>query len=173
MPMPEFLRALRERVGHAPLFLSGVAGVVLDAEDRLLLTRRSDLGYWALPSGIVEPGEQPARTLHRELGEECDVTVRIEGLVSLRSGDEVRYPNGDRASYLTALFRCRLQAGTARVADEESTAVGWFAPAALEELHADGVLPAHQLMRAREGLAWQPGEPARFDAFDAGSGGVH
>ncbi|MCI2267131.1 hypothetical protein [Sediminivirga luteola] len=88
---------------------------------------------------------------------------RIEGLVSLRSGDEVRYPNGDRASYLTALFRCRLQAGTARVADEESTAVGWFAPAALEELHADGVLPAHQHMRAREGLAWQPGEPAGFD----------
>lgn len=36
------------------------------------------------------------------------------------------YPNGDEAQYLNHTFRCRYLGGTAHVADDESSQVGWF-----------------------------------------------
>ncbi|RCV47204.1 NUDIX hydrolase, partial [Marinitenerispora sediminis] len=39
MATPEFILELRKRVGHDPLWLMGVTGVVLDAADRILLHR--------------------------------------------------------------------------------------------------------------------------------------
>ena len=45
-----------------------------------------------------------------------------------RHGDRrPRRAPGDHAQYLDHTFRCRYVAGEARVADDESVAVGWFA----------------------------------------------
>jgi ADP-ribose pyrophosphatase YjhB (NUDIX family) len=46
--------------------------VVVDPDDRMLLVRFAfpDLEVWAAPGGGVEPGEDPAETLRRELLEE-------------------------------------------------------------------------------------------------------
>lgn len=57
MPIPEFITALRSHVGHAPLWLSGVSGVVRDDHGRILLTHRADTAEWAVVSGVLEPGE--------------------------------------------------------------------------------------------------------------------
>jgi hypothetical protein len=46
----------------------------------------------------------------------------------------LHYPNGDQAQYLDLTFRCRPVAGEARVNDDESLEVGWFAPDALPDL---------------------------------------
>jgi ADP-ribose pyrophosphatase YjhB (NUDIX family) len=118
VPIPDFVVALRARVGTDPLWLPGVTGVVLDDADRVLLVRRSDSGRWALVSGIVEPGENPAAGLVREVLEETGVVA----------------PNGDRARYLDTTFLCRYVSGTAVVGDDEATDVGWFA---LDEVPAD------------------------------------
>ena len=69
MPVPDFLKLLREHVGHDLLPLVGVTAVVLDQE-KVLLHRRSDDGRWATPGGILEPGEQPAPAVVREVWEE-------------------------------------------------------------------------------------------------------
>ena len=131
MPIPDFVRRLRERVGTDELWLPGVSGVILDADGRLLLGRRSDNGLWAVVSGILEPGEQPANAIVREAAEETGVVVEVVALTMLRSEAPVGYPNGDRARYLDACFWCRALGGDAKVGDDESTEVRWFAPDAL------------------------------------------
>ncbi|MFJ1757948.1 NUDIX hydrolase [Kitasatospora sp. NPDC088134] len=134
MGIPAFLAELRSVVGTMPLWLSGVSAVVLDDDGRVLLGRRADDGRWAVIGGILDPGEQPADAVVRECLEETGVTVRPEALVSVGVTPMIEYPNGDRSQYLDLVFRCRLVSGEARVNDDESLEVGWFAPDALPEL---------------------------------------
>lgn len=134
MPAPDFVLALRSAIGPDPLFLSGVTGVVRNDRGEVLLGRRADNGLWALISGILEPGEQPAHGLVREIEEETGVQVRVEGISSVWVMPEVTYPNGDRAQYLDVCFVCRHVSGEARVNDDESLEVAWFTPDAVPEL---------------------------------------
>jgi 8-oxo-dGTP pyrophosphatase MutT (NUDIX family) len=134
VPVPAFIQSMRAKVGHDLLWLSGVSGVVVDDAGRLLLTRRADSGAWALPSGIIEPGEQPATALRREIAEETGVVADVERLVLVQSLDPQAYPNGDRVQYLDLTFACRYVRGEACVCDDENLEVRWFAACALPEL---------------------------------------
>lgn len=125
MPIPEFITRLRSRVGTDLLWMPGVTAAVLDG-DRALLGQRADTGRWALISGILEPGEQPAVGIVREVAEETAVETEVVALTSVTAGGELTYPNGDRAQYLDLTFWCRPLRGEPRVADDESLAVGWF-----------------------------------------------
>jgi len=159
VPIPTFVAELRAHVGTALLWLPGVTAVTLDADDRVLLVRRSDNGRWALVSGIVEPGEEPARALAREVEEETGVVVDVVALAYADVTPPVTYPNGDRAQYLDLTFVCRYVRGTAVVADEESTEVGWFPLDALPE-----PMTASSLDRLAHALAFRadPTAGARF-----------
>ncbi len=125
MPVPDFVRELREKIGTDPLWLIGVTAIVLDG-DRVLLARRRDTGDWATVSGIVEPGEHPAVTAVREVEEETGVTAVVERLAAVSVSKPIVYPNGDRTQYTDLTFRCRYVSGEAHVADDESVEVGWF-----------------------------------------------
>ncbi|GAA4419596.1 NUDIX domain-containing protein [Georgenia halophila] len=126
MPVPEFVIRLRAHIGHDLLWLPGVTGVVLDDDDQVLLGRRADNGLWALPSGILEPGEEPAVGLIREIEEETAVVAEAVALTSVSAGHRVTYPNGDVSQYLDLTFLCRYVSGEARVADDESIDVAWL-----------------------------------------------
>jgi 8-oxo-dGTP diphosphatase len=132
VPTPEYITAIRRVYGQGRLLLPGVSAVVIrnDLEPgrvHLLLTRRSDTGRWSLPAGIVEPFEQPAASILRELEEETRITAEVERLALLRTDPDVVYPNGDRCQFVAMCFRCRYVSGEAQVGDEESTEVAWFA----------------------------------------------
>jgi ADP-ribose pyrophosphatase YjhB (NUDIX family) len=124
VPVPEFIVQLRERIGHDLLWLPGVTAVVLEG-DSVLLVRRSDNGSWSPVTGIVDPGERPARTAVREVREETGVECVVEELVWVGVTEPVVHVNGDRAQYLDHTFRCRYVDGTPRVADDESLEVRW------------------------------------------------
>ncbi|MDG9701067.1 NUDIX domain-containing protein [Streptomyces sp. DH37] len=134
MATPDFIRELRAGVGRRLLFLPGVSAVVFDDEGRVLLGRRADTGHWSVIGGIPEPGEQPADAAVREVYEETAVRVVPERLVLVQTLAPVRYPNGDVCQFVDMSFRCRAVGGRARVNDEESLEVGWFAPDALPPL---------------------------------------
>lgn len=134
MPIPEFVVALRAKIGHAPLPLSGVTAVVLDDRDRVLLVRRSDTGRWALTTGCLEPGEQPASGALREVMEETGVEAEVERLISIEALDLATGPNGDEVYWLNIGFRCRMVRGQAKVNDDESVDVAWFEMGAVPEL---------------------------------------
>jgi ADP-ribose pyrophosphatase YjhB (NUDIX family) len=126
MPIPDFIRALRRKIGHDALTLPGVTAVVLDEQDRVLLVRRSDNGQWALVTGCLEPGEQPAAGAVREILEETGVEAVVERLLGIEALDLSVAPNGDQVYWLDVAFRCRAVSGEAHVNDDESLEVGWF-----------------------------------------------
>ena len=136
MPTPEFVVALRRKIGHDPLWLPGVGGVVFNDEGHVLLGQRSDNGRWTIITGMVDPGEEPAEALRREVLEETGVVVEVEYLLDTSVVGPITYPNGDVCTFLTLDFRCRWVGGTARVNDDESLDVRWFPLDDLPELNA-------------------------------------
>jgi len=128
VPVPDFVLALRRHVGHARLPLTGVCAVVLRTDrggPEVLYGRRSDNGLWSLPSGIVEPGEQPATTVVREVWEELRVEVETERLALVTSDPDIRYPNDDVCQYVSLTFRCRYVSGEAALGDDETLEFAW------------------------------------------------
>ena len=129
MPVPPFILQLRRRLGHERLFLTGVTAVVVRDDGgptrAVLYGRRSDNGLWALPSGIVEPGEQAATTVVREVHEELGVAVEPERLALVTTDPPITYPNGDVCQFVSLTFRCRYTGGEAVVGDDESLEVAW------------------------------------------------
>jgi 8-oxo-dGTP diphosphatase len=133
MPLSPYIARMRAHVGHDLLLLPGVSAVVRDDAGRVLLARRSDNGRWSLPAGVVDPGEQPADALLREVYEETGVRVAIDRVGGVATHPVV-YPNGDVCEYLNVWFRCRAVGGTPTVDGDESLAVAWFDPDDLPEL---------------------------------------
>lgn len=146
--MSPYVQSLRASVGHGLLLLPGVTAVVFDDAGRLLLGKRTDNGQWALIAGVMDPGEQPAETIVREVYEETAVHVVPERVTSVLTQPAVTYPNGDRCEYVDITFRCRAVGGVARVNDDESLAVGWFA--------LDDLPPIAELVRHRIECALRP-----------------
>jgi 8-oxo-dGTP pyrophosphatase MutT (NUDIX family) len=66
-------------------------------------------GVWALPKGLIDPGESAAETALREVAEETGLTGRLEG----KLGD-VRYVytrGGERIFKVVSFFLLRWRAG--------------------------------------------------------------
>ncbi|WP_432967705.1 NUDIX hydrolase [Dactylosporangium sp. CA-233914] len=150
--MSEYLRNLRKHVGHDLLLVPGVSAVVLNDSGQLLLGRRSDTGSWSLPAGMIDPGEQPADAIVREVREEAGIEIAVERIAGVAM-HPVQYPNGDRCDYLNVWFRCRHVSGQARVNDEESLDMRWFAPHALPPVEAFARHRIEQTLRD-EPAAW-------------------
>jgi len=125
MAISEYVAGLRKLVGHDLLMLPGVSAVVLNDAGEILLGRRSDNGAWSLPAGTIDPGEQPAEAIIREIYEETGVHATIDRLAGVALHPVV-YPHGDRCEYLNVFFRCTATGGEARVNDGEMTEVAWF-----------------------------------------------
>ena len=133
MATPDFVLALRAKIGHDPLWLSGVSAVVLRG-DEVLLVRRADNGAWTPVTGIIDPGEQPAIAAERETLEEAGIVARADALCWVQVTDEVRYENGDRSRYIDLVLCCSYVSGDPYPVDGENSAVAWFRLDALPEL---------------------------------------
>lgn len=129
----DFVLELRRHIGHDLLWMPGVTGVVvrtgghdpracLDPADvEILIVKRSDNGRWTPVTGIVDPGEEPAVALVREVEEEAGVRARPLRLVSTEVVGPMTYPNGDRAVYLDSAFLLIWEGGEPWPADGENT----------------------------------------------------
>lgn len=133
MATPDFVLALRDKIGHHPLWLSGVTAVVIRG-DEVLLVRRADNGAWTPVTGIIDPGEQPAVAAEREILEEAGLVARAEAITWVQVIPEITYENGDRSQYLDLVFRCVWVSGDPYPADGENSEARWYRLDALPEL---------------------------------------
>jgi 8-oxo-dGTP pyrophosphatase MutT (NUDIX family) len=157
MAIPEFIQEIRAKAGETLLLLPGVVMVIFDDQGRVLLNQRTDTGRWALISGIPDPGEQPAEAAVREIAEETGVSAVVERVLSVFMNEPIVYPNGDHAQYIDIVLLCRAVGGQARVNDDESLDVRWFA--------TDELPPLGPIARSRIDLALRD-EPTHFVPAD-------
>jgi 8-oxo-dGTP pyrophosphatase MutT (NUDIX family) len=104
----------------------------------------------------MEPGEEPAESLVREVREETALEVVPERIVGVYSGPDfhVRYGNGDEAMIVSITFACRSLGGEPRINDDESLELRYFAPDALPAMES------RHRMRIEDALRGDP--RARF-----------
>ena len=129
MPMSEYVRSLRDRIGRDLLLIPSVSVAVLDDAGRILMVRAIDDGLWATPGGMMEPLETPADAAVRETWEETGLLVAPTAILGVFGGPEcaIQYPNGDRIAWVATLFAARVTGGAARPDGIETDAVRYVA----------------------------------------------
>ena len=103
-----------------------VGGLAYDQQGRLLLIERAHepgRGLWSVPGGRVEPGENDATALVREMCEETWLTVRPEHLVG----------TAIRGRFHIYDYRCTVLGGELRAGDD-AAAARWCDTAELARL---------------------------------------
>jgi len=66
MAISDYLRRLRERIGHDLVLLPAVTVLIWDDDGRLLLMREAQTGLWQTVGGMVDPDEAPSDAACRE-----------------------------------------------------------------------------------------------------------
>jgi 8-oxo-dGTP pyrophosphatase MutT (NUDIX family) len=166
MPISDYMRQIRNKVGHDLLVLPSAAVAIHDDRMRILLCLHSDKNIWVAPGGLIEPGEQPADAAVRETWEETGLVIEITGLLGVYGGTDlmIDYPNGDRAAYIGTIFRGRITGGTMRPDGQEVLELRYFTREELGQVPRakwlDTAMPA---LFAKNGAAhfvessWRPG----------------
>jgi mutator protein MutT len=137
-------------MADTPKHSVSVAGVVIDDQDRVLVTRRADNGHWEAPGGVLELDETFEEGVVREVAEETGMTVTVQELSGV-------YKNTARG-IVALVFRCIPGAEPLRTSDE-TTEVCWMtkdeAAAAMDPAFAIRVTDAFTAstqFRAHDGI---------------------
>src|SRR5690349_24934449 len=103
MPMSEYMRALRAKVGGQLLQIPSVTILTFDGAGRVLLVKHGDVHLWTTPGGAVDPLETPADAAIREMWEETGLDVELLRVLGVYGGVEFQttYANGDVVSFTT------------------------------------------------------------------------
>jgi 8-oxo-dGTP diphosphatase len=82
---------------------TSVVACVIDAEERVLLTRRCIHPFcdqWVMPGGKIDLGEPILEALHREVKEEVGIEIHVEGLIDVFEHLEV----GKKSDHFVILY---------------------------------------------------------------------
>ena len=142
MPLPDYLRRLRAKIGHDTVLMAGVICVVINEAGQVLAQRRSDDGKWCLPGGILDPDEHPGPGATREVLEETGLLVEVERLVGVYSKPQKQE--------VVLTFRCRVTGGQL-TSTAETRECRFFSPADIPI----NTLPKHR-QRVEDALLNQP-----------------
>ena len=128
MATPAWVKRIREKIGNDLLLVPTVAGLIQNDVGEYLLQLRSDNGRWVISGGMLDPGENPATGVVREVFEETGLQVVPEMIVGVYGGEEyfVEYPNGDRVAMVNITFKCKVVGGVLRVDGDETRDLRYF-----------------------------------------------
>lgn len=147
-----------ENAAADPIVVSGTG-----ATRRVLLIRRSDCGQWAIPGGMVEPGEDAPAALVRELREETGVNL-ADATPQILARTLVSDPREtDWAWIATTVALYRIPDAIPATGDDDATDARWLPFADFTDLMsavpADGLYEAHTplLDAALNALNQEPG----------------
>lgn len=87
--------------------VTSVVAVIIDEQERILLTRRSIPPFknmWVMPGGKIELGEPITVALRREVDEEVGLDVEVGSLIDVF---EHVTPGEENCHYIILFYRCR------------------------------------------------------------------
>jgi 8-oxo-dGTP diphosphatase len=141
----------------SPTFSVGAAVIIERPDGRVLLVRHTYRRRWGTPGGLLNKGETPDVTAHREVAEEVGLEIRLVGEPTV-----VVDPKPRRVD---VIFRAQPAEGvdpnSARPGSPEIVDVRWFPANALPELQHETASALRALARAA--VAPRPAPP-RFVA---------
>ena len=107
-----------------PTWTAGAVAIIERDDGRWLMVRPVYRKAWALPGGLIDRGEHPEATIHREMREELGIEVEIDAEPWVIYDSKLRR--------LDAVFRVKLIGGTEPDAIEITSAelldAQWFDP---------------------------------------------
>ncbi len=132
--MSDYVKWIRARVGHEPIFLNFAAAIVLNEQGEILLQKRGDFHAWGLPGGAIELGESAEEAMIREVYEETGFIVKVNNFLGVYTRYTNVYPNGDRAQSIAIFFICSIVSGNLHIDHDETLDLQFFAPAEAPKL---------------------------------------
>ncbi|SNB47225.1 8-oxo-dGTP diphosphatase [Geobacter sp. DSM 9736] len=99
-----FMPGLKFKKQH---IVTSVVAVIVDDEQRVLLTRRNIppfQGLWVMPGGKIDLGEPILKALHREVREEVGLEVEVEDLIDVF---EHLTPGEENSHFIILYYLCR------------------------------------------------------------------
>ena len=121
---------------------------LIERDGLFLVLRRAHepyAGAWDMAGGFVEPGEHPEHALLREIAEETQLHVELDGLVGVYTS---RYGEGRHT--VDIAFACRVVGGELAISDEKSES-RWITPDEIPPMAFDAQSTALQtLVRNRQ-----------------------
>ena len=132
--MSEYVRTMREKIGHSPLMICG-ASVIVYKNGKVLLQKRKDNGCYGYAGGSVELYEEVEHAAKRELFEETGLTALKLELFDIFSGEDMAYtyPNQDKVSIIDIVFICTDFTGDLITSTDETTDCKWYSIDTLPE----------------------------------------
>ena len=135
MAMSEYMRRIREKIGHDHLLIPAAGALVRDGGGGVLLVRHFE-GHRQLPGGATDPAERPEDAARRECREESSIEIRLVRFAGVFRGEDYRvtYANGDEIGVVAIAFHAEIVGGSPQPGDDETQDVRWFSPAELRGL---------------------------------------
>lgn len=128
---------------HEPSHRVGAFAIIFDDADRILVSRRTDSGWFNLPGGGVNPDESVTEGLIREIREETGLEVELGRLVGIYSKPQ---------KHEVVLTFCARANGGTLVPSDEADYHAWVAASDLDTVK---LLPKHR-ERIDDALLNQP-----------------
>ena len=142
--MKEYIRSLREKLGHETIIQCAASIIVIDENGRILLGKRRDNHLWGYAGGSVEIDEKVEDCALRELKEEFGLTADELEFFMINSGKEAHYiyPNGDEVSNIEIVYLCHKYHGEIVLQDDEMEEYAFFKPEEIDiSLISDPIRP--------------------------------
>jgi ADP-ribose pyrophosphatase YjhB (NUDIX family) len=143
MPMSDYIRGLRAKIGTTVLEVPTASVVVRDDRQRVLLVRHVEGNDWTTPGGMIEPYELPADAAVRETWEETGLVVALTRIIGVFGGEvcSTIYSNGDRIAWVSTVFAAERIGGALRPDGVETLEVRYFDRSELRSLRCKPHVP--------------------------------